>query len=424
MSAERGARRRRRRRPPRSPSTWPTSPSHGPQSWVDRPTSTARWRRRRRPAAGPRRSPPRAPRRRPPPTSTGRRKGPRRRARRAAHEPRRAAPTSIAGRRAKQRQLAAAEVARAASSSRRAEVRSRRSTGAGSMTPSRGRSSSDRRLRHDDGGARAATGGGAASYGPRAEDRTARPCSVAIVSDIHGNRHAFEAVLADVAGSRRRARSGAWATSSATAPTPTPASSWRASTARRLPGRQPRPGRRRRRSSLDEFSRGAALAARWTQEVIDAEHRDCLRALEPAGRRARASGSTTPSPRDPVWEYVLSRAAGRAVPRRPGRARLASIGHSHVALSFDAPRGRAGHRRDAPRRRRARRRRRASGCSTPAASASRATATRAPPGCCSTPTRWTAALAARPSTTSRAPQAAIRAARLPDSLAERLEYGQ
>ena len=118
---------------------------------------------------------------------------------------------------------------------------------------------------------------------------------VAIVSDIHGNRHAFEAVLADVADAPARASSGAWATSSATAPTPTTASRWRASTppsAWPATTTSPSPAR----SSLDEFSRGAALAARWTQEV----HRrratvEFLRVAEPAGRRARASASTTPA---------------------------------------------------------------------------------------------------------------------------------
>src|SRR3954466_941970 len=38
--------------------------------------------------------------------------------------------------------------------------------------------------------------------------------------------------------------------------------------------------------SLDEFSRGAALAARWTQEVISDEAREWLLELSPSGERA------------------------------------------------------------------------------------------------------------------------------------------
>ena len=52
---------------------------------------------------------------------------------------------------------------------------------------------------------------------------------VAIVSDIHGNRHALEAVLGDVARTDAR-ELWSWATSSATARTPTTAASSCAST--------------------------------------------------------------------------------------------------------------------------------------------------------------------------------------------------
>src|SRR5215208_2973517 len=57
--------------------------------------------------------------------------------------------------------------------------------------------------------------------------------------------------------------------------------------------------------SLDDFSRGAALAARWTQEVISPETREFLLGLKPAGE-AEGFGLFHASPRDPIWEYVLS----------------------------------------------------------------------------------------------------------------------
>ena len=128
---------------------------------------------------------------------------------------------------------------------------------------------------------------------------------IAIVSDIHGNRHAFEAVL-DVDRRDRVPRScGAWAIWSATAPSPTPASTWRASTPRSawpattisgVPGTIP----------LEQFSRGAALAATWTQR--DDSPRDAripARAWTPL-ESWRTVALYHASPRDPVWEYVLS----------------------------------------------------------------------------------------------------------------------
>ena len=87
---------------------------------------------------------------------------------------------------------------------------------------------------------------------------------------------------------------GAWATSSATAPTPT--------TAARSPARHATVCLAGNHDlavtgtlPLDEFSHGAALAARWTQEVIADDHVEWLRSLRPVGARTRASASTTPA---------------------------------------------------------------------------------------------------------------------------------
>ena len=108
--------------------------------------------------------------------------------------------------------------------------------------------------------------------------------------------------------------------------------------------------------SLEEFSRGAALAARWTQETITEQTRDFLLALQPQGT-AENVGLYHASPRDPVWEYVLSAlAAELCLDATPYRVSL--IGHSHVALSFHRARGRARDRLDPPGRRSARRLRR------------------------------------------------------------------
>ena len=56
---------------------------------------------------------------------------------------------------------------------------------------------------------------------------------------------------------------------------------------------------------LREFSGDAAAAASWTRDVIDPEALAYLERLEPEGERAGVAlyhGSA----RDPVWEYVLS----------------------------------------------------------------------------------------------------------------------
>jgi diadenosine tetraphosphatase ApaH/serine/threonine PP2A family protein phosphatase len=126
---------------------------------------------------------------------------------------------------------------------------------------------------------------------------------VAIVSDIHGNRHAFEAVLADV---ERSPAQEIWCLGDVVGYGADPNDCCKLARAHAdvcLAGNHDLAVT----GDLDlgEFSTGAALAARWTQEVIAAEHRDWLASLEPA-RAVRDVGLYHASPRDPVWEYVLS----------------------------------------------------------------------------------------------------------------------
>jgi diadenosine tetraphosphatase ApaH/serine/threonine PP2A family protein phosphatase len=81
---------------------------------------------------------------------------------------------------------------------------------------------------------------------------------------------------------------------------------------------------------LDEFSGDAAVAARWTRDVLGAGARAYLDTLEPAGERAGVSlyhGSA----RDPVWEYVLTDEAAATTLAISGSP-LVLVGHSHVAL--------------------------------------------------------------------------------------------
>ena len=119
------------------------------------------------------------------------------------------------------------------------------------------------------------------------------------------------------------------------------------------------------------------------------------------GRRAHADGVELfhASPRDPVWEYVLSAdvAARRArADRVAARAR-----RPQPRPAGDHARGRRPRRRPRAERDDDAARRPAAGCSTRARSASRATAIRARPGCCST-SRPARPRSGGSSTTSRA----------------------
>ncbi len=153
---------------------------------------------------------------------------------------------------------------------------------------------------------------------------------IGVVSDIHGNRHAFEAVLDAIAGSDCEEL---WCLGDLVGYGADPDACVelaRSHTAICLAGNHdlgvcgsiP----------LEQFSRGAAIAAHWTRDVISDETLEYLRSLEPQ----HVEGSVAlyhASPRDPIWEYVLSPLQAELcmdVQARP----VSLIGHSHVALSF------------------------------------------------------------------------------------------
>jgi diadenosine tetraphosphatase ApaH/serine/threonine PP2A family protein phosphatase len=83
------------------------------------------------------------------------------------------------------------------------------------------------------------------------------------------------------------------------------------------------------------FSASAAAAVTWTQEHAQEATIDFLRKQRPAGEREQVALFHA-SPRDPVWEYVLSiEQATDCLELQPQR--IALIGHSHVALYFVGP---------------------------------------------------------------------------------------
>jgi predicted phosphodiesterase len=153
---------------------------------------------------------------------------------------------------------------------------------------------------------------------------------IAVLSDVHSNLHALEAVLADVDAGGFDAL---WFLGDLVGYGPRPnecAALLQERAAICLAGNHDLVVLGR--IPIDSFVGEAAAAARWTQEVLDDTARSFLEALEP-----RAVGPDAElfhgSPRDPVWEYVLgdeAAAAAFALTTAP----LVLIGHSHVALEI------------------------------------------------------------------------------------------
>jgi diadenosine tetraphosphatase ApaH/serine/threonine PP2A family protein phosphatase len=241
---------------------------------------------------------------------------------------------------------------------------------------------------------------------------------VAIASDIHGNRHAFDAVIA---AAEAEGAEELWCLGDLVGYGGDPdacVALARAHCSVCLAGNHDLAVVEV--LSLDEFSRGAALAARWTQEAIRPETREFLLSLKPQGD-AQGIGLFHASPRDPVWEYVLSGLTAELC-FDVTDFRISLIGHSHVALSFDRQEG------------------------SPASGTTRKEGTELDlstgqwlinPGSTGQPrdgdprAAWllldTEALTAtyrRAEYDIAGAMAAIRAANLPDSLAERLQHGQ
>ena len=83
------------------------------------------------------------------------------------------------------------------------------------------------------------------------------------------------------------------------------------------------------------FSESAAAAVAWTREVVGEEGLEFMRGLSPSDSRGEI-GLFHASPRDPVWEYVLSPEQAEAGFEAQAE-RIGLIGHSHVALFFMRP---------------------------------------------------------------------------------------
>jgi diadenosine tetraphosphatase ApaH/serine/threonine PP2A family protein phosphatase len=86
---------------------------------------------------------------------------------------------------------------------------------------------------------------------------------------------------------------------------------------------------------VEAFSEAAAAAVAWTRTSVAESSLALLRELAPEARREQIALFHA-SPRDPVWEYVLSaEQADACLDAHPER--IALVGHSHVALFFVRP---------------------------------------------------------------------------------------
>lgn len=83
------------------------------------------------------------------------------------------------------------------------------------------------------------------------------------------------------------------------------------------------------------FSPEAEAAATWTISVLSADSRAYLKGL-PVEHETDYATLVHASPRDPVWEYVLSWEQAADAFARAKRG-LILVGHSHAALHFSDP---------------------------------------------------------------------------------------
>jgi diadenosine tetraphosphatase ApaH/serine/threonine PP2A family protein phosphatase len=163
---------------------------------------------------------------------------------------------------------------------------------------------------------------------------------VAVISDIHANLHALEAVREAI---QQEAPDEIWCLGDLVGygPQPNPCCEWTAEHASVCLAGNHDLGVL---GALDigDFSEDAATAAIWTRGVLTEAAHDYLAALPPSGER-EGVGLFHASPRDPVWEYVLSwEAADAAIRDSPFQITL--VGHSHVPLAIgDDPDEGGGH---------------------------------------------------------------------------------
>jgi diadenosine tetraphosphatase ApaH/serine/threonine PP2A family protein phosphatase len=153
---------------------------------------------------------------------------------------------------------------------------------------------------------------------------------VAVISDIHSNLHALEAVLADI---QAEAPDEVWCLGDIVGYGAQPnecVDAVREAVRLSLSGNHDLAVL----GTIDvaAFSGDAGAAARWTRTVLGESQAEWLGGLKPSADRAGVQ-LFHGSPRDPVWDYVLSEEIAKASILQT-TAPLLLVGHSHIALAL------------------------------------------------------------------------------------------
>jgi predicted phosphodiesterase len=153
---------------------------------------------------------------------------------------------------------------------------------------------------------------------------------VAVISDIHGNAHALDAVLQAIESVDCDAL---WCLGDVVGYGPKPN---RCCTVVREAADVGLRGNHDLAClgllDVRDFSPDAAASAQWTAEILEPESRAYLESLE-AEAGLDGVGLYHGSPRDPVWEYVLSDAVAAACFLAVDDP-LILVGHSHIPLAL------------------------------------------------------------------------------------------
>jgi diadenosine tetraphosphatase ApaH/serine/threonine PP2A family protein phosphatase len=155
---------------------------------------------------------------------------------------------------------------------------------------------------------------------------------VAVISDVHANLYALEAVLGEI---DRAPPDAIWCLGDTVGYGPRPNECCdliRERADRVLIGNHDLVALGSADVALDEFNPEAAAASIWTSEQLSVQSRAFLEGLEPT---AEIEGAQLfhGSPRDPVWEYVLTELVALeslAMTTAP----LVLVGHTHVATAL------------------------------------------------------------------------------------------
>jgi diadenosine tetraphosphatase ApaH/serine/threonine PP2A family protein phosphatase len=155
---------------------------------------------------------------------------------------------------------------------------------------------------------------------------------VAVISDIHANLYALEAVLGEI---DREPPDAIWCLGDTVGYGPRPNECCdlvRERADRVLIGNHDLVALGSADVALEEFNPEAAAASIWTSKQLSEQSRAFLEGLEPT---AEVDGAQLfhGSPRDPVWEYVLTELVALESLTMT-TAPLVLVGHTHVATAL------------------------------------------------------------------------------------------